>query len=67
SISSFGIEGSSVLASKAVFFLVGIHAPLQHVMPEHKISDSPLAREGGDISVAAVTATIGFALTATHF
>ncbi|MGC8400169.1 hypothetical protein ACP3P6_00880 [Enterobacter mori] len=23
------------------FLLVGIHAPLAHVMPEHKISDSP--------------------------
>ncbi|MEZ7179292.1 hypothetical protein QVM52_28235, partial [Pseudomonas mosselii] len=22
------------------FFLVGIHAPLTHVMPEHKISDT---------------------------
>ncbi|MGE8305693.1 MAG: hypothetical protein ACN6PW_14670, partial [Pseudomonas kermanshahensis] len=25
------------------FFLVGIHAPLTHVMPEHKISDTPAA------------------------
>ncbi|WP_204127559.1 hypothetical protein, partial [Pseudomonas ogarae] len=25
----------------AGFFLVGIHAPLTHVMPEHKISDTP--------------------------
>ncbi|WP_218274077.1 MULTISPECIES: hypothetical protein, partial [unclassified Pseudomonas] len=28
----------------AGFFLVGIHAPLTHVMPEHKISDTPLLR-----------------------
>src|SRR5690349_19572333 len=49
SSSSFGIFGSS---RNAVFFLVGIHAPLTHVMPEHKISDTPAD---------------GFALTATHF
>ncbi|MFJ7286435.1 hypothetical protein, partial [Pseudomonas sp. NPDC099000] len=28
-------------ASRAGFFLVGIHAPLLHVMPEHKIYDTP--------------------------
>ncbi|WP_236182905.1 hypothetical protein, partial [Pseudomonas sputi] len=38
SSSSFGIFGSS---RNAGFFLVGIHAPLTHVMPEHKISDTP--------------------------
>ncbi|WP_230081014.1 hypothetical protein, partial [Pseudomonas syringae] len=26
------------------FFLVGIHAPLTHVMPKHKISDTPTGR-----------------------
>jgi len=32
--------------SRRGFFLVGIHAPLTHVMPEHKISDTlPLAQE----------------------
>ncbi|MFP6832870.1 MAG: hypothetical protein VB998_13605, partial [Pseudomonas sp.] len=42
SISSFGMDGRSRLASRAGFFLVGIHAPLQHVMPEHKIYDTPV-------------------------
>ncbi|WP_455883846.1 hypothetical protein, partial [Pseudomonas putida] len=26
------------------FFLVGIHAPLAHGMPEHKISDTPQSK-----------------------
>ncbi|WP_206743580.1 hypothetical protein, partial [Pseudomonas mosselii] len=34
--SSLGILGRS----RKGFFLVGIHAPLTHVMPEHKISDT---------------------------
>ncbi|WP_218584627.1 hypothetical protein, partial [Pseudomonas sp. CM25] len=36
SSSSFGTFGNS----RSGFFLVGIHAPLTHVMPEHKISDT---------------------------
>ncbi|MDS9593389.1 hypothetical protein RJD18_28200, partial [Pseudomonas sp. HTZ1] len=36
SSSSLGILGRS----RKGFFLVGIHAPLTHVMPEHKISDT---------------------------
>ncbi|MEX5343576.1 hypothetical protein, partial [Pseudomonas sp. I2] len=38
SSSSLGILGRS----RKGFFLVGIHAPLTHVMPEHKISDTLL-------------------------
>ncbi len=34
--SSFGTDGNV----RSGFFLVGIHAPLTHGMPEHKISDS---------------------------
>ncbi|WP_230081050.1 hypothetical protein, partial [Pseudomonas syringae] len=33
------------------FFLVGIHAPLTHVMPKHKISDTP------SWSIALITAS----------
>ncbi|WP_323833731.1 hypothetical protein, partial [Pseudomonas sichuanensis] len=36
--SSFGTFGNS----RSGFFLVGIHAPLTHGMPEHKISDTLL-------------------------
>ncbi|WP_236713343.1 hypothetical protein, partial [Pseudomonas sp. Root329] len=39
---SFGMAGRSRAAPLAGFFLVGIHAPLQHVMPEHKIYDTPV-------------------------
>src|SRR3979490_692079 len=38
------MAGRSRGVSRAVFFLIGIHAPLQHVMPEHKIYDSPAIR-----------------------
>lgn len=44
SSSFFGIFGSSRGAWRAGFFLVGIHAPLAHVMSEHKISDTPVNR-----------------------
>ncbi|WP_219859121.1 hypothetical protein, partial [Pseudomonas entomophila] len=44
SSSSLGILGRS----RKGFFLVGIHAPLTHVMPEHKISDTLFRCGTGD-------------------
>ncbi|MBF8768131.1 hypothetical protein IR009_23375, partial [Pseudomonas putida] len=36
--------------SRKGFFLVGIHAPLTHVMPEHKISDT-LEIDGAEYTI----------------
>ncbi|MFT2188340.1 hypothetical protein, partial [Pseudomonas putida] len=54
SSSSLGILGRS----RKGFFLVGIHAPLTHVMPEHKISDT--------LAMNALTAQPANAITNGH-
>ena len=54
--SSFGIFGNS----QSGFFLVGIHVPLTHVMPEHKIPDTlltPLAQRDKALTESGVRFT----------